>query len=222
MIFSELKIEDFSFFKFSNKDFKFSKIFFVTKLFLPIDNATFPSLSFLISTNLFLTLDTVFVKSSETVPNFGLGIKPFGPKIFPNLPTFGIIEGVQINLLNLISPEEIFFIKSSDPKISAPLFLASDSLFSSQRTAIFTFLPFPFGNSITVLIVDSDDFSFLIFTLNETSIDSSNFVFAKLLRLSIIFSRLSSFLSLLIFIKFLYLFELFAILLLYFNSHRSC
>ena len=34
---------------------------------------TFPSLSFLISTTLFLIFDTVFMISSETVPNLGNG-----------------------------------------------------------------------------------------------------------------------------------------------------
>jgi ribosomal protein L1 len=39
--------------------------------------------------------------------------------------------GVHINLSNSIFPDEILLIKSSDPKISAPLFLASADIVST-------------------------------------------------------------------------------------------
>ena len=87
--------------------------------------------------------DTDFDISLETVPNFGLGINPLGPKTFPCLPIFAIIDGVQINFVKFIFPAAIFSIKSSEPTISAPLFLASSNLFDSHKTAIFSFLPEP-------------------------------------------------------------------------------
>jgi hypothetical protein len=39
-----------------------------------------------------------------TVPDFGDGIKPFGPNTRPNLANFGIIFGVAINKSKLIFP----------------------------------------------------------------------------------------------------------------------
>ena len=147
---------------------------FSEKVFLPIENAKLPSLSFLISIDLFLILSTAFDKSSETVPIFGLGIRPFGPSIFPNFPIFAIIEGVQINLSKLISLSEIFFNKSSDPTTSAPLFLASLNLLSSHNIATFIFFPLPCGISIKVLRLLSAPFIFLRFIFKDRSIDSSN------------------------------------------------
>jgi hypothetical protein len=44
------------------------------------------------------------VDYSITVPAFGDGIKPFGPKILPNLAILGIISGVVINKLKLMIP----------------------------------------------------------------------------------------------------------------------
>ena len=61
----------------------------------------------------------------------------------PNFAIFGIIEGVQINLSKSIFLSDIFFIKSSEPAISAPAFLAVSTLFSSHKTAILIFFPFP-------------------------------------------------------------------------------
>ena len=52
------------------------------------------------------TLNSVNVASKVlvTVPDFGDGIKPFGPKTLPNFANFGIIFGVVINKSNSILP----------------------------------------------------------------------------------------------------------------------
>ena len=120
-------------------------------LTLPIDKPKFPSLSHLISILPFLIASTVDFISFATVPNFGLGINPFGPRTFPNFPTFAIMSGVEINTSKFTFPELISLIKSSDPVISAPEDLASLSLSLPQITATLTFLPLPFGKSTTVL-----------------------------------------------------------------------
>ena len=59
--------------------------------------------------------------------------------------------------------------------MSAPASLASFALASSQTTATFTFLPFPPGKLITVLMLTSPFFCLLL-TWKDKSIDSSNLV----------------------------------------------
>ena len=66
-----------------------------------------------------------------------------------------------MSLSKFIFPEEIFFIKSSDPNTSAPLFFASFSLFSSHNTATLIFFPLPFGSSIAERIPASEILFFL-------------------------------------------------------------
>ena len=44
----------------------------------------------------FLNSDTAAAISGVTVPDLGLGIKPFVPNIFPSLPILGIMSGVAI------------------------------------------------------------------------------------------------------------------------------
>ena len=46
----------------------------------------------------------LLAKVLVTVPDFGDGIKPFGPNTRPNLANFGIIFGVAINKSKLILP----------------------------------------------------------------------------------------------------------------------
>ena len=101
-----------------------------------------------------------------------------------------------INLSNWIGPDEIFFIKSSEPKISAPLYLASDNLLSSQRTATLVFFPLPFGNSTTVLKLLSAHLIFFKFIFKDTSIDSENLGFCIFFISAIANSKLFTFLSL--------------------------
>ena len=49
-----------------------------------MDICKFPNLSFLISIFPFLKSSTAFVTLGVTVPVFGLGMRPLGPRIFPN------------------------------------------------------------------------------------------------------------------------------------------
>jgi hypothetical protein len=114
--------------------------------------------------------------SVATVPSFGLGIKPFGPKTLPCFPILLIIAGVQTNLVKLNLPSAIFSIRSSEPTISAPLFLASSTLSASHKTAILLFFPEPFGSFTVVLKLKSPPFDCFKFILKDISIDSSNLV----------------------------------------------
>jgi hypothetical protein len=83
------------------------------------------------------------------VPIFGLGIRPFGPRTFPSLPTRGIISGVAIHLSKSISPEETFSTKSSEPTISAPESSAYLALSPFANTATRKKVPIPLGRLIT-------------------------------------------------------------------------
>ena len=146
--------------------------------------------------------------SFVTVPNFGLGIKPFGPKILPSFPIFDIVAGVAISLSKFIFPFVISLTKLSNPAISAPESFASLILFSSQRTATFTFFPFPFGKFTKVLKLISSFFCFK-FNKQETSIDSLNLAVQSLLTFLITSSIISGLFSLDASSNFLYLFDRF-------------
>ena len=71
--------------------------------FLPMLTPIFPSLSFLISAWPDFASETALFKFSVTEPSFGFGIRPLGPKTFPSLDNFIIIEGVQTSLSKLAS-----------------------------------------------------------------------------------------------------------------------
>ena len=112
----------------------------------------------------------------ETVPNFGFGIIPFGPRTFPSFPTLDIMSGAAIKTSKSILPELIVSIKSSEPAISAPADLASSTLSLEQITAILIFFPLPFGKSTVVLKTLS---GLVLSTAREkqTSNDSTNLAF---------------------------------------------
>src|SRR5579864_2280989 len=57
-----------------------------TRAVLSVRNSTFPALISLIA----------LATSNVTVPVFGFGMRPFGPKIFPSLPTDFITSGVAM------------------------------------------------------------------------------------------------------------------------------
>ena len=88
-----------------------------------------------------------------TVPNLGLGIKPFGPKTLPNLPTLDIMSGVQTKISKSTLPLLISSTRSSDPNFSAFDNFASSIFSFEQITATLIFLPFPWGKSTVVLNV---------------------------------------------------------------------
>ena len=95
-------------------------------------------LSFLISTKPVLISFTAFVISLETVPSFGFGIKPFDLKLYHVFQFSPSLVECKLTLKIKFS-DAIFSIKSSEPTMSAPLFLASEILSGSHKTAIFFF-----------------------------------------------------------------------------------
>ena len=114
---------------------------------------------------------TAFSMFSVTVPDFGFGMSPLGPKIFASLLTSFIIDGVVIATSKSIGSLEYFSIKSSEPTKSAPADFASATLSASTKTATLTSLPKEFGNgSLTFLIRFLGQFSF-----TATSTDSKTF-----------------------------------------------
>ena len=48
--------------------------------------------------------DTALATSIVTVPTFGLGILPCGPRMRPSLPTTGIMSGVAIATSKSVKP----------------------------------------------------------------------------------------------------------------------
>eukprot|EP00205_Picochlorum_sp_RCC944_P000681 CAMPEP_0182607440 /NCGR_PEP_ID=MMETSP1330-20130603/2135_1 /TAXON_ID=464278 /ORGANISM="Picochlorum sp., Strain RCC944" /LENGTH=162 /DNA_ID=CAMNT_0024826049 /DNA_START=56 /DNA_END=544 /DNA_ORIENTATION=+ len=130
---------------------RFSSKSSAEKLLLPKAKCTIPPLSALYSTAPALSAFTASSTLGETVPAFGLGISPFGPKTLPSFATFGIMSGVATSLSKSIIPPAISSIKSSPPTKSAPASFAAASLLASQRTATFTSLPVPFGKATVAL-----------------------------------------------------------------------
>ena len=80
------------------------------------------------------------------------------------------------SLVKLIFPAAILSIKSSEPTISAPAFLASLILSGSHKTANLFFFPEPFGKFTTVLKLKSPPLDCFKFIFKDISMDSSNLV----------------------------------------------
>ena len=83
--------------------------------------------------------------SVVTVPDFGLGMSPRGPRILPSFARSFIISGVVTATSNSSQPSDTFFKRSSPPTKSAPAssaFLAKSPL---QNTATLAVLPVPCG-----------------------------------------------------------------------------
>ena len=97
-------------------------------------------------------------------------------KLFHVFQFFPSLLGVQISFVKSNFPAAIFSKRSSEPTTSAPAFLASSILSGSHKTATLFFFPEPFGRLTTVLKLKSPPFDCFKFILNDTSIDSSNFV----------------------------------------------
>ena len=72
----------------------FSTSFSAEKLTLPTGAWMMPVLSTRNSTLPALTSFTALATSTVTVPVFGFGIRPRGPRILPSLPTERIMSGV--------------------------------------------------------------------------------------------------------------------------------
>ena len=108
-------------------------------------------LSSLYSTLPALTSLIAFLTSRVTVPLFGFGIRPRGPKTLAILPTKPIISGVVIQTSKSNHPPWIFAIISSAPTISAPALVASSALSPLAITKTLTFLPVPAGRTTVPL-----------------------------------------------------------------------
>src|SRR3989338_5576834 len=126
-----------------------------------------------------LTSLIALATSALTVPAFGVGIRPRGPKIFPNLLKSRIISGVAITTSKSINPLPTFSIRSSAPIRSAPASLAFCSCSPLQKTAMRTFLPVPCGKTTVPRITWSE---LLVSILREkcNSTVSSNFTLGNL------------------------------------------
>ena len=77
--------------------------------------------------NLPFKLINCLPKFVVTVPDFGDGIKPFGPNTLPNLANLGINWGVVIKRSKSKLPAVISSSKSSEPATDAPNFSASST-----------------------------------------------------------------------------------------------
>src|SRR5215210_3890538 len=92
---------------------------------------------------------TALRTSIVTVPTFGFGILPCGPRMRPSRPTTGIMSGVAIATSKSVKPS--FWTRSarsSAPTKSAPASSASRALSPRAKTAILTSLPRPCGRAI--------------------------------------------------------------------------
>src|SRR5260370_3722408 len=97
-----------------------------TSAVLSVRNSTLPALISL----------TAPATSVVTVPGFGLGIKPLGPRTLPRRPTDFIMSGVAMRASNAVQPS--FWILStsySPPQNSAPAASASLTLSPEAMTA---------------------------------------------------------------------------------------
>ena len=92
------------------------------------------------------SLRTALPTSIVTVPVFGFGIFPRGPRIRPSLPTTPIMSGVAIATSKSSNPSSIFVARSAEPTMSAPASSASLAFSPSANTATRTSLPVPCGS----------------------------------------------------------------------------
>ena len=113
--------------------------------------------------------------SNVTVPVFGFGIRPRGPRIRPSLPTLPIWSGVAIATSKSVKPSSTRFARSAEPTTSAPASSASRALSPSAKTATRTSLPVPCG-SISVPRSCSSAWRTFRPSRKCTSTVSSNFV----------------------------------------------
>ena len=121
---------------------------------------------------------TALPTSNVTVPAFGFGILPRGPRMRPSLPTMPIMSGVAIAMSNSSKPPSIWVARSAEPTTSAPASSASRALSPSAKTAIRTSRPVPCG-SISVPRSCWSAWRTLSPRLKCASIVSSNFAVAS-------------------------------------------
>ena len=90
-----------------------------------------------------------FVTSVVTVPVFGFGIKPRGPRTFPRRPTLPIRSGVETTASKSKRPLATSSINSSDPTMSAPAARASSARSPPAKTSTRAVFPVPCGKFTT-------------------------------------------------------------------------
>src|SRR5262245_26397506 len=112
---------------------------------LPKGACTLPPASVRNSTLPALNSRTAVPTSGVTVPDFGLGIFPWGPRTLPSLPTCFIMSGLAMTMSKSSQPSRMRLASSSDPTSSAPAFRAASALSPSAKTTTRTDLPRPFG-----------------------------------------------------------------------------
>src|ERR1035438_2506047 len=93
----------------------FSTNFSDVKLILPTGAWMIPVLSTRNSTLPALISLTAFATSWVTVPVFGLGISPRGPRILPSLPTERIMSGVAITASKSVQPSDWILLTMLSP-----------------------------------------------------------------------------------------------------------
>src|SRR5580698_4153746 len=76
-----------------------------------------------------------------TVPTFGFGMRPRGPRICPSWPTMRMASGLAITTSKSICPAFTFSARSSKPTMSAPAALAASAFLPWVNTATRTVLP---------------------------------------------------------------------------------
>src|SRR3954469_10860098 len=136
-------------------------------------NWTWPALAFL----------TAVATSGVTVPTFGFGIKPRGPRIWPSVPTTRMVSGEAITTSKFKLPALICAARSSMPTMSAPAALASSALAPWANTATRLVLPVPLG-STTAPRTTWSDFLASMPSCTATSMDSSNLAVAASLTIA--------------------------------------
>src|SRR5580704_14367175 len=116
--------------------------------------------------------------SGVTVPTFGFGMRPRGPRIWPSWPTMRMASGLAITTSKSICPALTFSAKSSNPTMSAPAALAASTFLPCVNTATRTVFPVPCGITVEPRTCWSD----LVAStprLTDTSTDSLNFAVAN-------------------------------------------
>src|SRR5262247_2519311 len=90
---------------------------------------------------------TAFAMSAVTVPVFGFGIRPRGPRTFPSLPTARIMSGVATTASKSMKPPWILSTRSSPPTTSAPAACASFCFSPPAIASTRLLLPRPCGRT---------------------------------------------------------------------------
>src|SRR6202035_879283 len=149
-----------------------------SKLARPIWACTMPALSVRYRTWPDLAFFTASATFGVTVPTFGFGIRPRGPRIWPSCPTMRMASGLAMTTSKSIWPALTFSAKSSNPTMSAPAARAASAFLPCVNTATRTVLPVPCGITVEPRTCWSD----LVAStprFTDTSTDSLNFAVAN-------------------------------------------